>query len=448
MRELEIKNVNYVTDNNLCLSCGFCEPACPENAIKIKFNKNKGYHEPIIDDGLCTFHGNCLTVCPGYQVDFPKLNSILKRETPEKHQIGIVRDTMILYSTNLEIRKNAASGGAITQIINYLFDKKIIDGAFVTRPSKENAFEPEGFIATNKNELLDSQMSIYNSVPFGKAVKDIKNISGKIAFVGIPCQTHGFLNYLKINPELKEKVYVYIGTFCGGYQTAFAHKYYFPKINVDFDQMKFIDYRYGEFPGQLNVGFKDGTRKEFKRRFTKTSKKIEYNTAFNSSFYVPRCYSCADKGSILSDISAGDPWLPKFKDEKLGKSLVVTRTKLGDELIQNAIDAGYLVKEDATFNDVMDVQKLDKERHGNQIAYEKVYKIFGRAYPHYTYLGENNIFNRRIYIRALFDFIKPYFQNKPKLWFILKPFYYLESNLKNILIFNNPVRYILNRLKK
>jgi coenzyme F420 hydrogenase subunit beta len=448
MIKSENRNVNFVTENNLCLSCGFCEPVCPEKAITIKFNPRKGYHEPIIDDHLCKNHQKCLDVCPGYEVNFPRLNSFLERDIPEKHQIGIVDESMVLYSSNLEIRKNAASGGIITELINFLFDNNEIVGAYVTRPSKENAFEPEGFIARNKEELLDSQMSIYNSVPFGKAVNELKEIDGKIVFVGIPCQTHGLLKYLEMYPELKSKIYVFIGTFCGGYQTSHAHKYYFPKIGVNFDDMKYVDYRYGEFPGQLNIGFKDGTHKEYKRRFTKASMKNNYNTAFNSSFYVPRCYTCADKGNILTDISAGDPWLPKFSDEKLGKSLIVTRTRLGKELIQRAIDAGYIIREDATFDDVMEVQKFDRERHGNQAAYEKVYKFFGKEYPRYTYLGENKIFNIRIYIRVLFDIVKPFFQLRPKLWFILMPMYYVEANIRNIFIFSNPYKYFKRKFKK
>lgn len=448
MKTSEIKNVNFVTKNNLCLSCGFCEPVCPDKAIKIEFNQAKGYHEPVIDDKRCNLHGKCLEVCPGYEVNFPKLNSFLEREIPEKHQIGIVDETMILYSSNLEIRKKAASGGVITQLINYLFDKNEISGAFVARPSKENAFDPEGYIATSKEELLQSQMSIYNSVPFGICINQLMDLDGKIVFVGIPCQTHGMVKYLEMYPELKEKVYLYIGTFCGGYQTSFAHKYYFPKIGVDFNNMKYIDYRYGEFPGQMNIGFKSGGHKEYKRRFANTRDKNTYNTAFNSSFYVPRCYVCADKGNILSDISAGDPWLPKFKDEKLGKSLIVTRTELGKEIINSAVKDGYLIKEEATFDDVMEVQKLDRERHGNQKAYSRIYKLFGREYPRYKYLGKNDVFNLRIYIRVLFDFIKPILQTKPKFWFILRPMYHLEVNIRNILIFSNPIKYFYKKFKK
>jgi len=440
-------NVKYVTDNNLCLSCGYCEPVCPNDAIKIKFNDSKGYHEPIIDSKLCQMTAKCLDVCPGYEVNFPELNEIVEREIPENHQIGIVRNSMVLYSSNMEVRKNAASGGAITELLNFLFDKNKIEGAYVTKPSREEAFEPEGFIARNKAELLSSQMSIYNSVPFGKVIDQLHEIKGKIAFVGLPCQTHGLLKYLQMNPELKDKIYLIIGTFCGGYYTSHAHKYYLPNIDVKYDDMKYVDYRYGDFPGQLNIGFKDGTRKEFKRRFKNSKEKNKYGTAFNACFYVPRCLVCADKGNIFADISAGDPWLPKFGDEKIGKSLLITRTKLGDSIIEDAVSEGYLIKEDAVFQDIMDVQKLFNVRHGNQAAYEKLYNFIGKPYPKYKYLGKNKILNKRIYFRVLFDLLWPKLQKRPYLWFILRPLYVLDKHIRNIIVYSNPYKYFKEKFK-
>jgi coenzyme F420 hydrogenase subunit beta len=441
-------NVKYVTDNDLCNSCGFCEAVCPEQAVKMQFNKVKGFHEPVVTESICKECGKCLEVCQGYEVDYPKLNKFMEREIPQKHQIGNVKESMVLYSSDLEIRKRAASGGAITQLLSYLFDKGEICAAYVTKPSKKNAFEPEGFIAKNKSELVVSQMSIYNTVPYGKVVNEIKNLKGKIAVVTIPCQTHGLIKYLMMNPELKEKIFIIIGTFCGGYQTWFAHKYYFPEINVNFNEVQSIDYRYGEFPGQLRVGFKNGSSKEFKRRFQTANEKDKYNTAFNSNFYLPRCYVCADKGNIFADISAGDPWLPKFENEKLGKSLVVSRTELGNKIINEAVNAGYLIKETADFIDVNNVQKFEKERHGNQTGYKKIYKLFNKSYPKYKFLGENKIYSKAIYLRVIFDIFKISLQRKPGFWFLMKPLYVIDKHFRNIFILSNPYKYFKRKLKK
>lgn len=440
-------NVSSVVNDDLCLSCGYCEPACPNNAIKIKFDSKRGYHIPEINEMKCDDSGLCYKVCPGVEVDFKELNSNRKCEIPEYHHLGNVLSTKILFANDLEIRKKAASGGFITALINYLFDSNQIDGAIVTRNSYDQPFNPEGYIARNKKELLDSQMSIYHTVPMGKVMDELQASSGKYIFVGIACQTHGLLKYMEVFPEIKEKIFLILGTFCGGYQTSLAHEYYFPKQGIDVKQMKSIDYRYGEFPGQFKLSFTDGEEVEINRRFNTKKLSNRYSVAFNSSFYVPRCYTCADKGNILSDITAGDPWLPKFKNEKLGKSLIVSRTKLGERLINDAINSGYITKEEASFKDVMDVQKFDKERHGNQLAYKKVFTLFNKPYPKYTFIGKVQVYNVFVYFRVMADLLRLKLRKKKSLWFFLRPIYFVESQIKNYFINNKPLDYLAKRLK-
>ena len=441
-------NVNSIVTDDLCLSCGFCEPTCPNNAISIIFDSERGYHIPKINEKKCDDSGLCYKVCPGVEVNFNELNSNRKCDIPEYHHLGNVISTSILFANNLEIRKKAASGGFITALINYLFDSNQIDGAVVTKNSYDQPFNPVGYIARSKNELLSSQMSIYHTVPIGKVMAELQRSTGKFVFVGIACQTHGLLKYMDAFPEIKDKIFLILGTFCGGFQTSLAHEYYFPKQGIDIGKMRSIDYRYGEFPGQFNLGFTDGKKMEISRRFKIKKLSNQYNVAFNSSFYVPRCYTCADKGNILSDITAGDPWLPKFKNEKLGKSLVVSRTQLGEKLINDAINAGYLTKEVANFTDVMDVQKLDKERHGNQLAYRKVFAFFNKPYPKYSFIGKAKVYNVFVYFRVIADLIRLKIRDKKSLWFLLKPLYFFDAQIKNYFINNKPLDYLAMRFKK
>ncbi|GEM_PF-678661 len=438
-----IKNMNVmqITNADLCLSCGFCESICPENCITIKFNPAKGFHEPIVNEKRCTNCQSCIDVCPGRAVDFPALNNIYGNPIPEFHNIGNIQRSCIGYSNDLQVRKDAASGGFITQFLHYLFDYNKIDGAILTKPNKKDAFNPCGYIARSFNEVLASQMSIYNSVSIGTVLKEINNDNQRYAFIGIPCQVHGLLNYIQQHPEIKINIRIIIGTFCGGYQTHFAHQYYFPKVGVPFDQIKNIDYRYGEFPGSFRLGLRNGQTKILPRRFPDKKQANRINTAFNSMFYIPRCYLCADKGNILADISTGDPWIPDCKGEKIGKSIILIRSDRGNTLFQQAIDKDYISIENIPFKTVMNAQKFNHERHGNQPAYQKLFKLFRKKYPDYTFLGKTQIINKRVYIRILIDCIKPFLQRKRWTWWLLRPLYFIEKHIRNIFIYNNPYTY-------
>ena len=48
----------YVISADECLSCGACEPECPEGAI----SEGDGYY--VIDPALCADCGACVEVCP------------------------------------------------------------------------------------------------------------------------------------------------------------------------------------------------------------------------------------------------------------------------------------------------------------------------------------------------------------------------------------------------
>jgi coenzyme F420 hydrogenase subunit beta len=61
-----------------------------------------------------------------------------------------------------------------------------------------------------------------------------------------------------------------------------------------------------------------------------------WSTYFSSYFFTPlRCLLCNDGTAQLADISVGDAWLPELKDD-LGTSLIITRTDIGEKLINSA----------------------------------------------------------------------------------------------------------------
>src|SRR5690606_21486056 len=57
------------------------------------------------------------------------------------------------------------------------------------------------------------------------------------------------------------------------------------------------------------------------------------------------CDFCTDVLTELADISLGDAWLPEYRLDGLGNSVIISRSKLADELIKNGIkDQSLVVK--------------------------------------------------------------------------------------------------------
>jgi len=53
------------TINDECISCGACEPECPEKAI------SEGDTTYRIDPGICTDCGTCVEFCPVEAIQAP-----------------------------------------------------------------------------------------------------------------------------------------------------------------------------------------------------------------------------------------------------------------------------------------------------------------------------------------------------------------------------------------
>ena len=67
---------------------------------------------------------------------------------------------------------------------------------------------------------------------------------------------------------------------------------------------------------------------------------------------------CNDKLCQLADIIFMDAWLPKFSSDKKGSSLIVIRSKKGEEFVQKAINEGVVKLEPISIEDVLRSQHI------------------------------------------------------------------------------------------
>ena len=105
----------------------------------------------------------------------------------ERFYLGRVSRCGIGYSMDPAIRKFAASGGIVSQILITLLENGRIDGAVVSRLIVNNGIiAGESLIATTPKEILASRGSIYSSVqPLSRS--RIEGFNGRLAVVGLPC---------------------------------------------------------------------------------------------------------------------------------------------------------------------------------------------------------------------------------------------------------------------
>lgn len=119
-----------------------------------------------------------------------KLNCIAKEEfsgadTFYNGKIGYYRKCFTGYSNSYNVRYHSASGGMVTQLLVWMLEKKLIDGAAVTAFSSKSELLVHSFIATTKEEILFAKSSKYAPVTLNNIIHDIKAREGEICYCRI-----------------------------------------------------------------------------------------------------------------------------------------------------------------------------------------------------------------------------------------------------------------------
>jgi len=373
-----VETIEQIARNDLCTGCGTCVAMCPKEAIEMRIDERRGIYVPKINEEKCNSCGLCHRVCPGHSVDFKALNVDIFGNEPEDVLIGNYQGCYLGHATDDNIRYNAASGGVVTALLLFALEKGIIDGALVTKMGEENPLVPQPFIARTKQEIISACKSKYCPVPANMALREILKEDGRFAVVGLPCHIQGVRKAELANKELKEKVVLHVGIFCSHCDTFRQTEFMLKKLGLKDEDIAKIDYRGEGWPGMMSVLLKNGKN---------VSVPYSEATSLHGLWLhaLLRCAFCCDLTAELADVSCGDAWLPEvLTNEKMGKSIVIHRTKIGEALCIEAVQKGYIeMKKTSSFKvkqsgDMMQSKKRDIK------ARFFIQSLFNKAIPTYN----------------------------------------------------------------
>ena len=408
------KTVKAIPENEICTGCGTCVGACPNSAIRII--KSKGIYVSQIDDKSCTQCGICFEICPGHSVDFKDLNLAIFGKEPADILIGNYMNLYIGHATNQDIRYNSASGGLITAILIFALEEGIIDGALVTKMRKDRPLEPEPFVARRREDIIEASKSKYCPVPANLRLKEILESENgeKFAAVGLPCHIQGIRKAERVNKKLKEKIALHLGIFCSINRNFLGTEYLLQKFNIKKEDVAKLDYRGEGWMGKMSITLKNGNKKFIPY--------LVYWTHMLGAYFIPmRCTLCSDQSCELADISFGDIWLPEYRDDKIGVSVIVSRNKMGDALLQNARLKKMIEIKKLDRNKIIESQRYSLTSKKKYLrAHLFLFKMVGRVVPVYNLnLSESPLI---AYFHAIILFFQIWISSKRYLWKLLPIF--------------------------
>ncbi len=330
-KSLEPRNITAIVCQGWCTGCGTCVAFCPEGALEIKYSVD-GRYLPRVVESKCSGCGLCLSLCPAANENFRQLNQFVFGKIPDNKLLGNYINCFIGYSQDTSLRWKATSGGIATSLLLFALKEGLIDGAVLTRISKDDPLRAEAFIARTAEEIYSAMGAKYVPLPLNLLLNKILSEDGKFAIVGLPCHLWGIRRAELRLQGLKDKITYHIGLVCSHTISFRGVEFVLAKLGVLPSQIDKLQYRGNGWPSGLKVLLKDKTEKFIGNLHSWWTE--VFGGYYFSHYY---CTLCGDQFNEFADISLADAWLRSIvKSDTVGTSIVVTRTGAGQDLIEKA----------------------------------------------------------------------------------------------------------------
>lgn len=371
------KLLEKVMKSELCNRCGSCVGL---SNGKVRFADKIGRYKPEIIEPLTEEETNRIwNACSGQMFDFPKYREIFYKNSQAFHSyLGSYNNIYIGFSKDPKIRINSASGGLISATLIYLLENKKIDGVITLRMSEKEPWFTEPFIATTRQEIFDAAQSKYIITSVNEILSTSKDFKGRLAFVGLPGQVQSIRKLQAANDPAVRNIDYIFGPFYGN-TLYFSSVISFLKTYgiKNYTEITKLYFRYGEWPGNMRVELKNGKVFELKK--------------FHANYLIPfhilkNSLYCTDFTNEFTDISGGDAWAPVYEERGKGFSLVISRTKKGQDLLEEMVASGKL-----ELNTIDEQEAITMHSHGYDFKKRgsfiriKFRKMLGKAVPDYGY---------------------------------------------------------------
>lgn len=328
----KINGVNSVAAWRLCMGCGACFYACPNQAVSLVDITDAGIR-PVVDETKCQQCSECLKVCPGIGLEHGPFPGSSINEL--KQAWGPVLEIREGFASDDKIRHAGSSGGIATALALHGLESGIAGGVLHVGVDGDNPIKSIPVYSKTKEQLLSHAGSRYSPAPPCEAFGVIEKENCKSIFIGKPCDLVALAKARKLDPELDKKIAFTISIFCAGTPTTKGTLAVLEQMGVrDVSELESFRYRGNGWPGSATAVKKNGE--------TYTMQYAQSWGDILSKHVQFRCRLCPDSTGEFADISCGDPWYREIESGEAGRSLVLVRTEAGRRALQSALGAGCI----------------------------------------------------------------------------------------------------------
>jgi coenzyme F420 hydrogenase subunit beta len=365
-----MKTIKDVVKSGLCVGCGLC--AYSDAIGTTVFSSKRGQNIPLLsqrnyNDDLA------FDICPGKGYQIIKDTQERFGESRYDTDLGHIYGKYAVCTNDKEILERASSGGIMSSAAIFLLENGIVDRVLTTYFVYDNDVRTVCRLASNRQEILESQGSKYCPVDLSEAVREIRNNNYRVAIIGTPCQIAGIRNIQKLDENFNRKIVITIGNFCGGIKQFGNINLLAKRKGVDPSGIKYFRFRGNGQPGSMMIRDKSGNTVEHNYP--------EYVGLTGISKHL-RCHLCVDATAELADLACGDAWLPGFLKDSNPWSVVITRNRIADDLIREMERKSFISVKQITTDEIKISQKENlTSKKVRQKSRYYLYRMLGYKIP-------------------------------------------------------------------
>lgn len=366
-----------VERGNLCSGCGLCASLAPD-AISMNL-ADDGFIRPKQIAGLSQENERSIAqTCPGLG------QSLLDDNRAHAPMWGPVQQTFTGWSTDPRQRYAGASGGALTAIAASLVESGRVDCVIQVGADPER---PQGNCTIRSSSIADISEAAGSRYAPSAPLSDLasclleyRNEGRRFAVIGKPCDAAGLRAWTAIDDLAARAFPVVLSFFCGGAPSEHGASALVRAMGIHPGQLQSLRYRGNGWPGKAVASAIDGETAQMS--YAESWGKIL------SRHVQHRCKICADSSGMMADLVCADAWetdasgYPVFEDAP-GKSLILTRSALGAEILREAQVTGHVELEDFDLGTLDQIQPGQRDRRRAVLARLAAQWITGRPIPRY-----------------------------------------------------------------
>lgn len=372
-------SANEVCPPLLCLGCGLCSYVFDPSEVAMADLDDIGLR-PVFSPGLSDRSKRLAkSLCPTLATDFGQLTR-RSDYTPAVDKIternwGAITGIWEGHAADEELRFKGSSGGALTAISLYCLQELGHHGVLHTGENPDDPLRNKTRMSRSRAELLAVVGSRYSPASVCDGLGEVEAAPAPCVVMGKPVEIAATRNAMAAVPALREKVGVTLSFFCAETPPTGATRALMAQFDVPEEGLETLRYRGHGWPGYFTTrtaGQEPRQHWIYQRAW-----------AYLQSYRPWAAHMWPDGAGELADISCGDPWYEDPDGENPGFSLIVARTKLGREILEGAIAAGYLQATPA------ETWKLASSQEG---LLRKKGAIWGRRLAHRLFFMPNTDF--------------------------------------------------------